>query len=196
MSIGRSDRVGPGRRWYRVALPPGKSPVPARLRLSGRFGLGDAEFSDKGVKDKLQELSRRSQGKKTEEMDDRVLSKLHGTFAFKSGLFDLRDISFAVPGASVAMAGTYQLEQKILDFRGMLKMDASLSKAVGGVKSIFLKVVDPLFRKEGAGQSTSTGTGALNPPIDLTIPHAISIAAGSLSTPIKCPGAPRRLAIS
>ena len=84
-------------------------------------------------------------------MEERVLSKLQGTFAFKSGLFDLRDISFAVPGASVAMVGTYQLEQKILDFRGTLKMDASLSKAVGGVKSIFLKVVDPLFRKDGAG---------------------------------------------
>ena len=135
----------------RVALPPGKTPVPARLRLSGKFGLSNTEFSDKGVKDKLQELSRRSQGKKIEQMEDRVLSKLQGTFAFRSGVFDLRDITFAVPGANVAMAGTYQLEQKILDFRGTLKMDASLSKAVGGVKSIFLKVVDPLFKKDGAG---------------------------------------------
>lgn len=135
----------------RVALPPGKSAVPARLRLSGKFGLGNAEFSDKQVKTKLQDLSRRSQGKRIEDMEERVLSKLQGSFAFKSGLFDLRDISFAVPGANVAMAGTYQLEQKILDFRGTLKMEASLSKAVGGKKSIFLKIVDPLFRKEGAG---------------------------------------------
>jgi len=84
-------------------------------------------------------------------MEDRVLSKLQGTFAFKSGLFDLRDIRFAVPGANVSMAGTYQLEQRVLDFRGELRMEASLSKAVGGVKSIFLKVLDPLFRKNGSG---------------------------------------------
>jgi len=135
----------------RVALPPGKSAVPTRLQLSGKFGLGNAEFSDKGVKDKLQELSRRSQGKKPVDMEDRVLSKLQGTFAFKSGLFDLRDIRFAVPGANVSMAGTYQLEQRVLDFRGELRMEASLSKAVGGVKSIFLKVLDPLFRKNGSG---------------------------------------------
>ena len=30
-------------------------------------------------------------------------------------------------------------------------MDASVSRAVGGFKSIFLKPFDPLFRKDGAG---------------------------------------------
>jgi hypothetical protein len=30
-------------------------------------------------------------------------------------------------------------------------MDATVSKATGGVKGFFLKIVDPLFKRNGAG---------------------------------------------
>ena len=38
-----------------------------------------------------------------------------------------------------------------LDFEGSLLLDAPLSKTTTGFKSLLLKVVDPLFRKQGAG---------------------------------------------
>jgi hypothetical protein len=37
----------------------------------------------------------------------------------------------------------------VLDLRGTPQMDASVSQVVGGFKSIFLKLVDPFFRKHG-----------------------------------------------
>lgn len=132
-------------------LPPGKTRVPQRLVMSGRFGLGSAEFSDQQVQDKLHELSRRSQGKDKDEAIGRVLTSLRGRFTVRRGVLTLPDLAFRVPGATVGLAGSYALESGVLDFAGTLRMQASVSSAVGGFKSIFLKPFDPIFRKDGAG---------------------------------------------
>ena len=134
-----------------MLLPPGKTRVPQRLQMAGRFGLDDARFTNAQVQTKLQELSRRSQGKNKEVAIGRVLTDLRGRFSAKNGLLTLNDLVFQVPGATVALNGTYGLESGALDFAGTLRMDASVSRAVGGFKSIFLKPFDPLFRKDGAG---------------------------------------------
>ena len=63
----------------------------------------------------------------------------------------LSGISFRVPGAQVALDGTYAIASGALDFRGTLRMQATVSQAVGGFKSIFIKPFDPLFRKNGSG---------------------------------------------
>ena len=47
--------------------------------------------------------------------------------------------------------GRQEIDGEIIDFRGTLKMQATVSQAVGGFKSIFLKPFDPLFRDKGAG---------------------------------------------
>jgi hypothetical protein len=61
--------------------------------------------------------------------------------------------TFAMPGAAVQMAGAYGLESEALEFDGTLRMQATISEAAaaGGVKGALLKVVDPIFRKDGAG---------------------------------------------
>ncbi len=134
-----------------LQLPPGKTRVPQRLAMTGRFGLGRAQFTNAQVQEKLQELSRRSQGKDEDERIGRVLTDLRGRFVMKSGVLNLQDLTFRVPGASVALAGTYRLDDGAIDLAGTLSMQASVSRAVGGFKSIFIKPFDGLFRKNGAG---------------------------------------------
>jgi hypothetical protein len=133
------------------ALPPGPTRVPRRLEMAGRFGLSSAKFSDGDVQRKLQELSRRSQGKTKDEAMGRVLTDLRGRFTVRRGTLHLPDLRFRVPGATVALAGRYGLERGAIDFRGELRMQATVSRAVGGIKSFFLKPFDALFRKDGAG---------------------------------------------
>jgi hypothetical protein len=53
----------------------------------------------------------------------------------------------------VRLAGTYGLRSEMLDFRGSLLLDAKVSETQTGVKSLLLKVVDPLFKKHGGGSS-------------------------------------------
>ena len=134
-----------------LELPPGKTKVPQRLQMNGRFGLGKALFTDAQVQEKLQELSRRSQGKDEDEKIGRVLTDLRGRFTIKSGVLNMPDLTFRVPGAAVALAGTYKLQSGEMDFAGTLRMQATVSKAVGGFKSIFIRPFDGLFRKNGAG---------------------------------------------
>ncbi len=51
----------------------------------------------------------------------------------------------------MALVGNYGLRDTAVDFTGTVRLDAPISKVVGGVKGFFLKAVDPLFRKQGAG---------------------------------------------
>jgi hypothetical protein len=62
------------------------------------------------------------------------------------------ELSFGVPGATVQLAGNYKIRSQEMDFHGHLIMDATLSEAAGGgIKSFFLKAVDPFFKKDGKG---------------------------------------------
>ena len=135
----------------KLTLPPGKERVRNRIALSGTFGLIDTKFTSSLVQTKLGELSRRSQGKKKDEPVERVLTDLSGRFAVAKGRVSLSGIKFEVPGATVRLNGAYGLASESLDFRGTLSMRASVSQAVGGFKSIFIKPFDGLFRRNGQG---------------------------------------------
>jgi hypothetical protein len=52
----------------------------------------------------------------------------------------------------VQVGGSYDLDREGLQFDGTVRMKATISQAAGGgIKSVLLKVVDPLFRRDGAG---------------------------------------------
>jgi hypothetical protein len=56
-----------------------------------------------------------------------------------------------VPGATVHLQGTFELAYQVLDFHGTLNLGAKISQTVKGVRSIFLKPFDPLFKSKGGG---------------------------------------------
>jgi hypothetical protein len=147
-----------------LELPPGPEPVRRRIAIEGQFGLERARFTDEQVEDKIAELSRRSQGKPPEEKAERVMTSLRGTFSVRSGLVTLRDLTFRVPGAAVALDGSYALGNEAVDFRGTLRMDAPVSRAVGGLKSIFIRPFDFLFRKDGVTVIPIRITGTRDQP--------------------------------
>lgn len=135
-----------------LLLPPGKDAVADRLALNGRFALRDTRFTDAGVQQQLAMLSRRAQGKKPDEPIGPIESDMQGRFALRNGVMRFDDLQFDVPGASVDLMGHYGLRNEQVDFVGTLGMEAPVSKAMGGgIKSLLLKPIDPLFRKHGKG---------------------------------------------
>jgi hypothetical protein len=81
-----------------------------------------------------------------------VMSNMRGRFRMENQVLSLVGTTFGIPGATVLVAGRYGLEIETLEFDGTLRMQATISQAAGGgVKSVLLKAVDPLFRKNGAG---------------------------------------------
>lgn len=132
-------------------LPPGEADVPERLRLKGTFHIRDGRFGSDAVQGKVDELSRRGRGEPENRQVAQVGSDFSGDFSLHDGRLELPRIEFAVEGARVALGGSYGMRAQALDFKGALTLDAKVSQTTTGYKSLLLRMVDPLFSRNGAG---------------------------------------------
>ena len=131
-------------------LPAGEADVPQRLQLDGAFSIAQARFTSFNVQQRIDTLSRRGRGD-TGNSGPSVVSNLSGRFVMKDGRIQLRNLTFAVPGSAVQLAGSFDLKSEQLDFDGHLLLDASLSETVTGFKSVLVKLAQPFFRRPGGG---------------------------------------------
>jgi hypothetical protein len=144
-----------------IVLPPEHRPFKERVRLTGNFSIGRARFTSSNTQKDVDQLSERAEGKKDKEKDhdqdddangfERVLTDLKGQVALKGGTATFSPVSFAVPGAAADMNGTYSLLTKRVNMRGKMRMLATISQASTGAKSIFLKILDPFYKKKKKG---------------------------------------------
>jgi hypothetical protein len=122
-----------------------------RLDLQGSFGIVSARFTQSTVRERINSLSRHGRGHPNDTDDGTAVSQLGGDFTLRHGVIRFSKLTFDVAGAAILLNGTYNLDTEELDFRGTLKLQATLSQATTGVKSVFLKLIDPLFKKKDAG---------------------------------------------
>jgi hypothetical protein len=134
----------------KVKLPSGDPPVIDRLQLDGTFGLNGVKFTSADVQGKIASLSHHAQGDPNDH-DPNVAADFQGSFHLHNGQLNLPDLGFTLPGAHVNLQGSYVLGSGALDFRGTAKLDATVSQMTTGMKSKMLRLVDPLFRRDGAG---------------------------------------------
>lgn len=139
-----------------ILIPPGKVDVVEKLVLDGRFDIDSGLFPEAKVQEKVDNLSDAGTGKDEEQavrslQEERVLSDIRGAFALSKGVMALSSLSFTVPGAAVTLEGTYGLATGDIDLKGELRLDSKLSETTTGIKSILLKLIDPLFKKHDAG---------------------------------------------
>jgi hypothetical protein len=132
-------------------LPPGQGEVADRLRISGNFDLRDANFTSATVQEKIDEFSRRGQGRPKDESIEEVPTNLKGTFSMADGVMRFSELFFNIPGADVDLKGRYRFADESLAFRGKMRLEAKVSQTQTGWKRILLKPVDPFFSKQGAG---------------------------------------------
>jgi hypothetical protein len=157
-----------------IDIPPGEGVVADRLRLDGQFDISSARFTKLNVEKKVAALSRRGRGQTEEQSPGSVVSDLAGKFVLRNGVMTFSNLTFGVPGAFVRLNGTYTLRGEEIDFRGTLRLQATLSQTTRGWKSILLKPIDPLFERGGAGTLLPiriTGTGS-DPQFGLDIGRA------------------------
>ena len=146
-------------------LPPGDRDVIEKLILDGRFAIGKGRFTNPGVQRQIAELSRRASGKAVPGVRAApVDSDFTGRFKLANGVLALPSVTFDVPGAAVQLAGHYNLQQEQVAFAGNLFMDAKISETMTGWKSLLLKMVDPIFRKNGRTVIPIKITGTTNAP--------------------------------
>lgn len=135
-----------------MVLPAGEADVIDRLRLDGRFRLAQARFTNVDVQKKIATLSLRGQGQEDAvPTGNSVVSNLGGRFVLRDARITFSELTFGVPGAVVELAGTYNLHDESIDFKGYLLTDASLADMTSGIKSVFARLAQPLFRRPGGG---------------------------------------------
>jgi hypothetical protein len=132
-------------------LPAGKEDVIQKLRLDGEFVLDQAKFTNFNVQRRISLLSQRGRGDETPDDKESVVSKLQGRFTLRDAALSFSDLTFAVPGATVQLAGAYDIEAETLDFRGHLLLDASLRDTTSGFKAVLATFAQPFFRRPGGG---------------------------------------------
>jgi AsmA-like protein len=135
----------------KIDIPEKDEDLIERMRLDGQFGISDILFTNSEIQDKIDTLSHKGQGQPQRGPEGTELSELRGKFTMEKGVVKFSKLTFGVEGASLTMAGTYNMNSGKLDFRGKLRLDAKLSQTTTGMKSFFLKAVDPFFRGKDGG---------------------------------------------
>jgi hypothetical protein len=144
--VGRVDLV------TKFLLPAGDAAVVDRLQLDGRFSLAKAQFMNVDVQRRITLLSQRGRGDDDGDgTGEHVVSNLKGSFTLRRARLTFSDLTFAVPGAEVQLAGTYDLHSEALDLAGDLLMDASLADMAHGFKAVLARLAQPFFRRKGGG---------------------------------------------
>jgi hypothetical protein len=132
-------------------LPQGGAKVLDRLELRGSVGAERLRFTNVGVQEKVDGLSRRAQGRPDDETIDEVASKVSSKFSLRQGVLTYEGLTFVVQGASVRLNGIHALKSRALAFNGEVLLNASASRTLTGFKSWLVRPFDPLFSKNGAG---------------------------------------------
>jgi hypothetical protein len=149
--------------------PAGK-PFLQRLRVEGQFDLPGAKDTDARVERSLSAFSARQQNPSAKAdanplsaqspdppsnqapRQTDVLSSLAGPITIRQGVIATPGLRFQVPGAHVQLHGTFSLNDESVHLLGNLKMDAGISHATTGWKSVLIKPFSPFFkRKRRAG---------------------------------------------
>ena len=134
-----------------LRIEPGTSDVIDRLDASGTFRVAGAHFINRDVREKIDELARRGQGRPGDASISRVAADIEGRIAIRARQMALQAVQFAVPGVRIDAAGDYGLASERFEFRGVVRLDAGMSRTLTGARRVLLRPLDPLLRKDGAG---------------------------------------------
>ena len=145
--------------------PSGK-PFLQRLSVEGQFHLPGAKDTNPQVERSISAFSAREQnpGAKADPnplsvpssdphanqaaAPAEVLSSLAGPVTIRQGVIATPALLFQIPGAHVHLHGTYNLNDESVHLLGNLKMDAGISHATTGWKSVLIKPLSPFFKRK------------------------------------------------
>ena len=179
---------GPVKIKANLMVPPGKQRALDKISLDGEFGVEGGKWSSPEMREKLESLSARAQGKPETPDAGSAVTDLSGSFSVRDGVLHFKELRFRVEGADVTLTGSYTLVEGKLDLSGHLTLEAKLSQTVNGTKSFFLKAFDPFFEKKGAGTVLPIHIGGTreNPVFSVSVFHK------SIEKPLKANNANSR----
>jgi hypothetical protein len=144
----QSPIAGPANFLAHVELTSGRERFLQRVSLHADFGINRSRFTDPKTQQKVNSISERARGNTQNQNPENVLSDLKGEVELKSGVATFSQLSFAVPGAVTQLHGTYNLIDERVNLRGIAHIQARISDATTGFKSVLLKALHPFIKRD------------------------------------------------
>ena len=166
-SAERPSETGEVRLQAKLELPPGPEGFLRRLRLGGDFGIGGGRFTNPKVQDPINRLAESAHGesKSQQGVDSAtVLSNLKGHVSANAGIATLSRISFTEPGTVAEIEGTFNLVDKTLNLRGVLRTSGKVADTTSGFKSLVLKALSPFLKNKSVTELPFVITGTFSDP--------------------------------
>lgn len=147
----RSPMSGPISFRAGVQIAPSDQPFLKKVDLHGQFGIDKGSFSKAETQQDVNKLSAGARGQSKEDPAT-VMTDMTGNVRLSSGVARFSELSFSVPGAHAKLHGTYNVIDERIDLHGNMRVDTEISKTTSGIRSFFLKVMDPFFKKKKKGE--------------------------------------------
>jgi AsmA-like C-terminal region len=127
-----------------VMIPSGRERFLKKIEVSSDFHIQDARFTNPQTQSRLSKVSERHDQK---QPDENSLADLSGNVRLLHGIAQFSKLSARDGNATAWFRGNYDLTNEHVDLHGQLTTEASLGKTTSGIKSVFAKALEPLFKK-------------------------------------------------
>jgi hypothetical protein len=153
---GSTPILGPLALHAHAWLGPTGKPFLSRLRVEGYFDVPAEQLAHPRAERSLSAFSQRMEHNKPKGDNSSdppsprsdVFSSLRGPATIRDGVVFTPGVTFRLPGAHARLHGTFRFQREAAHLSGTLKMDAGISHATTGWKSILLKPLSLFFRRK------------------------------------------------
>lgn len=127
-----------------VVIPSGNERFFKKFKLQSDFRIQDARFTNTETQSRVSKIAERPNQK---EPDGTDTADLRGRVTVLNGIAHFGQLSARDGDASALLRGSYDLDNERVNLRGKLTTEASLTKTTSGIKAVFAKAIEPLFKK-------------------------------------------------
>ncbi|MGH9514088.1 MAG: hypothetical protein ACRD3P_00220 [Terriglobales bacterium] len=127
-----------------VVIPSGHERFLKKIEISSNFRIHEAQFTNPQTQSRLSKIAERP-GQK--QPDQNTLADLRGNVRLLKGIAQFSKLSARDGNATAWFHGNYDLTNEQVNLHGQLTTEASLTNTTSGIKSVFAKALEPLFKK-------------------------------------------------
>lgn len=127
-----------------VVIPSGHERFVKKIELQSDFRIQDARFTNPRTQSRMSQISERPDQK---EPDGHTVAELSGNVRLLNGIAQFSKLSARDGDATAWFLGNYDLTSERVNMHGQLTTEASLGKTTSGIKAVFAKALEPLFKK-------------------------------------------------
>lgn len=127
-----------------VVIPSGKERFLKKIEIGSDFRIQDARFTNPQTRSRLSKIAEAPDQK---QPDQNSPADLSGNVRLLKGIAHFSQLSARDGNATASFHGNFDLTNEQVNLHGQLTTEASLTKTTSGIKSVFAKALEPLFKK-------------------------------------------------